>query len=76
MLFSTEPQIITSEEETFDEFVYRTQDEFGHHSVSILVPPGDVRAEADELRAKTRAEVALTDAIASARCSVHLSLGW
>ena len=76
MQFLCKPEIIAHGGDALDEFIYRTDDDFGFHSVSILVPPENVRTEADELRAKTLAEAALAKAIANGRCSVHLSLGW
>ena len=76
MLLLAEPEIIAHEDENLDEFIYRIEDIFGAHSVSIFVPPASVRTEADKLRAKTLAETALANAIAKGKCSVHLSLGW
>lgn len=76
MLFLAKPEIIAHEDGTLDEFIYRAEDIFGSHSVSIFVPPASVRTEANELRAKSLAETALAHAIAKGKCSVHLSLGW
>lgn len=76
MEFPGPPRIISpsAENPDMDEFMFTGQDEFGLHSVSILVPC--MRTQADEMRARRRAEEAATKSIAESRSAVCLSLGW
>lgn len=76
MEFSDPPRIISpsAANTDMDEFMFTGKNEFGLHSVSILVPR--LRTAADERHARFRAEEAATKSIAESRSAVCLSLGW
>ena len=76
MTFPDPPRVISPgpDNPDMDEFMFTGRDEYGLHSVSILVPR--VRTEADEIRARVRAEQEVSKCIEESGSAVCLSLGW